>query len=342
VLLLAATATFISFVVSAAELETVPVRVDRHLRELHFDGVVESMRRTPVASQIAGTIASLSVQPGDQVAAGEVLARVDARAAMEAIAVSRARAEAAAARLALAAAELRRQKELHVRGMVSQSALEESEAAFKLAQTQAEAERANVSASKVQLDYHEIRAPYAGIIESVPVTLGSLVLPGGALAYLYDAGQLRVTVRLPEQDALAQVPAAQVRIEWRRPSDASIVELTPKAIRMIPAVDTQSHNVEAWLMVETDDVPAPGTYVRVVFPGRVGETTVADDRFYVPTRSLVQRAEVDGVYVIDEYGQPTLRLIRRGPRRGSETEVLSGLNPGERVALNPDAAAVAR
>jgi multidrug efflux pump subunit AcrA (membrane-fusion protein) len=62
-------------------------------------------------------------------------------------------------------------------------------------------------------------------------------------------------------------------------------------------------------------------------------------RLYVPATAVVRRAEMTGVYVVDAKGVPTLRQVRLGRASGDTVEVLSGLSAGERVALDPQAAA---
>jgi len=57
---------------------------------------------------------------------------------------------------------------------------------------------------------------------------------------------------------------------------------------------------------------------------------------------VVRRAEQTGVYVIAPDGRPLLRQVRLGPANSDQVEVLSGLAAGERVALDPQAAARAR
>jgi multidrug efflux pump subunit AcrA (membrane-fusion protein) len=54
---------------------------------------------------------------------------------------------------------------------------------------------------------------------------------------------------------------------------------------------------------------------------------------------VVRRAELTGVYVVDAQGAAVLRQVRLGRSQGNSVEVLSGVSAGERVALDPQAAA---
>jgi len=77
-------------------------------------------------------------------------------------------------------------------------------------------------------------------------------------------------------------------------------------------------------------------------PSVGGASQAAPARLYVPIKAVVRRAEVTAVYVVDQGGHPTLRQVRLGAPVDEQVEVLSGVSPGERVALDPQAAAHAR
>jgi len=62
----------------------------------------------------------------------------------------------------------------------------------------------------------------------------------------------------------------------------------------------------------------------------------------VASASIVRRAEMTGLYVLDPSGKPVLRQVRLGRVDGDKVEVLSGLMPGERVVADPQAAARVR
>ena len=66
------------------------------------------------------------------------------------------------------------------------------------------------------------------------------------------------------------------------------------------------------------------------------------NRVEVPLRALVRHAELTAVYVVSPDGWPLLRQVRVGRVTGETVEILSGISRGERVALDPQAAARVR
>jgi multidrug efflux pump subunit AcrA (membrane-fusion protein) len=105
-------------------------------------------------------------------------------------------------------------------------------------------------------------------------------------------------------------------------------------------VDAATHTVQirVGLPASTEGL-APGLFARVWLP-LSGNGQAA--RLYVPASAVVRRAEMTGVYVIDAKGAPQLRQVRLGRAQGPTVEVLSGLSAGERIALDPQAAARAQ
>lgn len=304
-----------------------------------FDAVVEAVRSSVVAAQVAGAIVALEVKAGDRVAAGQVLARIDARAAEQNATATDAQVRSAQAMLDVATKDYQRQKQLFEKQYISQAALERAESQFKATQAQAAAQLAQAGAARTQSALHVLRAPFAGVVADVPVALGDMALPGKPLLTLYEPGALRVTAALPQsllgettQGLKVEFPSLPENLRWFAP--------TPVQVQRLPTVDAATHTQQLRVLLPAEYLGlAPGQFARLWLP--VGGTAAAS-RLYVPASAVVRRAEMTGVYVVDAKGAPLLRQVRLGRAQGSNFEVLSGLSAGERVALDPQAAARAK
>ena len=319
---------------AATPLATAPVRMAGEAARQGFDGVVEAVRQTVVAAQVAGSVTALEVKAGDSVKAGQVLARIDARAAEHSASASDAQVRSAQALLDVARKDFERQTQLYKQQYISQAALERAESQFKAAQAQAAALLAQADAARTTSGLHVVRAPYSGVVAEVPVALGDMAMPGRALLTLYEPGALRVAASLP-QSALT-TPAQGVSVEFpglpeaRRWLDAAQVQV-------LPTVDAATHTVLVRVPLPAGLLGvAPGSFARVWVP-TVGQGDAA--RLLVPRSAVVRRAELNAVYVVDAKGVALLRQVRLGRGVGDSVEVLSGLSAGERVALDPQAAA---
>ena len=162
----------------AQALEAVPAQAAASAAASAFDGVVEAVRQTVVAAQVPGAVVELNAKVGDRVKAGQVLLRIDARAADQNAAASDAQVRAARASLEVASKDFERQKQLFQKNYISQAALERAESEFKSTQAQASAQLAQAGAARTQSGFYVVRAPFAGVVAEVPVSLGDMRCPG--------------------------------------------------------------------------------------------------------------------------------------------------------------------
>ena len=303
--------------------EAVDVQVSLPLTALAtktVPGTVRSTLEAEVATRVSGTVVRVEVDVGDRVAAGSVLARLDdadVRAQ-----VRKAEAEAERAR-----AYHRRIAALERDGAATAQELDDALANL-------EAAEAVLEASRGQLDYVRIRAPFAGVVTGRQVDPGDLAVPGMPVLTLVQPGSVEVEADVPSEMADDVSPGLRLRILTAagRPIPATV-------LRISPAVDRVSRRsrVKLGLDETSAPLPAPGSFVRVEIP-ESGATSL-----WVPEDALVRRGQLTGLFLVrDEHVR--LRWVRVGERQpaagGREdglVEILSGLGPGELVVRRPDA-----
>ena len=319
---------------AASGLATVAAESGNAANLASFDGVVEAVRQTVVAAQVAGAVVALEVKAGDAVKPGQVLVRIDARGAEQNTLSSDAQVRSARAALEVAAKELERQKQLFDKRYVSQAALERAEAQFKSTQAAVAAQLAQAGVARTQSGFFIVRAPYAGVVAEVPVALGEMAMPGRPLLSLYDPGLLRVTVAVPQ--SVAAAAGADDKIKLELPGlPAARQWLEPVRTTVLPTADAATHSVQLRFELPMASGASPGMFARAWLPMPTG----GGNRVLIPSRAVVRRAELNAVYVVDATGRPWLRLVRLGRPVGDRVEILSGIAVAERVALDPQAAA---
>jgi RND family efflux transporter MFP subunit len=326
----------------AGTVAAVPVRAAGGDRAQAFDGTVEAVRQTVVAAQVPGAVVALDVKAGDAVRAGQPLLRLDARAADQAAAASDAQAAATRATLEVARKELERQRQLFQKDYISRAALERAEAQYLATKAQLDAQTAQAGAARTQTGFNRVVAPYAGVVSEVPIALGDMAMPGRPLLTMYDPGALRVTAAVPQSVAGRTLPPGAVRVEFPGLPEARRF-VTPARVTVLPTVDAGTHTVQLRLDLPADVTGiSPGAFARTWIAAPAEPAASGRARLYVPAAAVVRRAEMTGLYVLDPKGRPLLRQVRLGPAAGDEVEVLSGVAAGERVALDPQAAARVR
>jgi len=304
------------------------------LREVDLDqsaeAVVEAVHQSTVSSQIAGRIVDLRFDVGDRVRKGEVIARIDERAATQALAASEAQVRSAEAALANARAQYERSRQLFAQKFISQAALDKSEADFKAAESQMKAMLAGAGQAATERSFATIVAPYGGVVSARHVQLGEMATPGKPIMTGFDPASLRVTATISSSQVAAIQGARRTRVEI--PSAGRWIEA--KGITVVPAADPRTHSTEVRIELPED--------VQGVYPGifaRAHFVVGSAPRIMAPRAAILRRGELTAVYVIAEGAPAQLRQVRVGTAADERgVEVLAGLKPGERVALDPVAA----
>lgn len=306
---------------------------------------VEAVRDALLSAQVPGAIVAVQVQAGDAVKKGQPLLKIDGRMAQQGAVASQAQVSAAQAQLHVARKEYERQQQLFAKHYISQAALDSAQAQWQAAQAQVKALQAQAGVAATQSGLHTITAPFDGIVARVPVTVGDMAMPGTPLIALYDPSALRITAQLANAPAQALRQADEVQIEL--PSAAQRLRLAATQVQVLPRADPLTHTVTVRVALPADATKlVPGLFARLWVPATApsasADGAAARLPVWIPTQAVVRRAEMTGVYVQAANGQPQLRQVRLGPVQGDQIEVLSGLRPGDQVALEPQKAAKGR
>ena len=162
------------------------------------EGVAEAVRQSTVAAQIAGQIVELRVKAGDSVKAGQVLARIDPRAAEQALSGSQSQVAEAQASLGNALRSYERSKKLFAQKFISQAGLDQAQADYNMAQARVAALQAGAGQASTAKTFTVITAPYAGVVAATAVEVGDMATPGLPLVTLFDPAAMRVTATLSQ------------------------------------------------------------------------------------------------------------------------------------------------
>ena len=210
--------------------------------------------------------------------------------------------------------------------------LEQAEAARDADAAQLKALQAQLKSARTQAGFFEITAPIAGIISEISVETGDMALPGSHLLSLYDPSLLRVTAALPSQvtdhsritmDSLIEIPSLGVQG----------TDLHPVSVQVLPKVDASSMTQNVRFNLPQGTISVPGQFARVLLPD--ASASNSQTHLFVPRSAIVRRGEMTGVYVLSGDETPLLRQVRTGLLNAGQIEVLSGLDAGDRLILNP-------
>jgi len=315
---------------TSTALATVAVGAETAPAELLLDGVVEAVNQATLSAQTAGRVVEVEVEVNDPVRQGQLLMRLRATEQVAGLGQAQAALKAAQARDVQARAQHDRIRDMYERKVVARATYDEAVAARDGADANLAAARAAVESAREGVTYTELRAPYDGVITAKRVQVGEAVAPGMPLLTLAGLGAMRVIAEVPQSAATA--------VEAARTATVYVGEdrLAATRITLHPAAEPLSGTFRARVDLADSRVRlAPGTYAKVGFV--TGEAS----RMLIPRGALVERSELRAVYVVMPDGRVVLRQVRLGRSVGDRTEIIAGLAPGEKVAVDPAAAGLA-
>jgi len=316
-------AEFSELTTAAAVLREIP-------REIRLDGTVEAVQRATISAQTGGQVEAVLFDVDDYVEKGALVVRLRSTEQQARLTQTRANLKAAEARMREAQEEFNRVKGIFDKKLTSESAMDKARTALNTAKAEFEAVAATIEQALEQVGYTEVRAPYSGIVTRRHLEVGEIAQPGEPLITGISLNKLRVLVDVPQRliSGIREFGKARLLLPDGKEIDAA-------RLTIFPFADKSSNTFQVRIdLPENLSGLFPGMFVKVAFQ------TGLKQELLIPIEAVIYRGEVTGVYVIDEKGDIHLRQVRLGHLTEQGFIVLSGLIPGERVALDPIAAGI--
>jgi RND family efflux transporter MFP subunit len=319
---------------------------------LQATGYVVARRQATISAQIIGTLTSVSVEEGEHLHNGQVLARLDDTQYVAQLDAAQAQDAAARAQIAKARATLKqdqadaaRMNAVVARGYVSKQAAQQADtqvaadqAMLDAAIKQAAAAAANVKLAEVNVGYTVIQAPFAGVVTVKDAEVGQIVSPytvgGGGIATVVDMNSLEVDVDVNETYISRVEPDMPVEAvldaypDWKIPAHV---------IAIIPSADKSKATVKVRIALDQKDprvIPQMG--VRVSFLEKKDADRKPLPGVLVPKSAIVQRDGKDVVFVVKN-GHAERTQVTAGADFSDLKQVTQGLDAGAEVVTTPAA-----
>lgn len=297
----------------AVPVTVAAVTVRPSARLVNFVGTLYGNEEVTISSQVEGQIKSLSVDLGDQVRAGQVLAQIDDDQL-------RARLREAEATLAKAEADEARGRQLLGGHVISATEYESMK-------THAAVSQAQRDTLTVMIRHAQVESPISGAVARRFVSVGEYVRAGSQLFNLVAENPLKLRGDVPERFAheLQVSQTVQIRVDAFQDT-----VFTGRLARISPASNPENRSVTIETVVENHD--------RKLKPGFFANAAVVtrtDDRaLMVPQEAIITFAGVTKLFVISD-GIAHERQVHTGTRgAGGLVEVIDGVEPNELVATS--------
>lgn len=288
-------------------------------------GQLTPAREATVRALIGGSVLSLTIDKGQAVSAGQVIAKVAARDLDDAFQSVEAAVKSAETALTVAQSEQARTASLVKGGALAARDLEQANNMVSNAQAQVAAAKARRKSVQQQLDDTSIKAPFSGIVSDKPAHQGDVVSPGTPIVTIIDPSSMRLEAAVPA-DQIALVKAgASVPFRVRGYPDL----VTGKVDRLSPTADPVTRQVVIFVSLPNTGgrliagLFAEGRVDASSHTGIVVPMSAVDETGPTATVTRVRDGKAERVNVTLGLRQTETELV----------EIATGLNAGDIVIL---------
>ena len=292
-------------------------------RVVQATGTVSAFEEVPVASETGGlTAVRVLAEEGQFVRKGQPLVQMNDTVLRAQLAQATAQVASARATLNEADRNLARARELAAEGFLSQAGLDQRVSAQQTAAANLQAAQAAVQEVTARLAQAVVRAPVSGQIVSRTVVVGQIVQPGAELFRMSRAGALEMDAQVPETELPLLRAGMSARVSAEQAGE------TTGVIRVVtPEVDPRTRLGVARISLPAGSGFRPGYFARAAIDAGAAPAVV------VPASAVVYRDGDAGVFVVGGDGRARFREVQTGVRSGANVALTSGVNAGERVAV---------
>ncbi|MGA2190045.1 MAG: efflux RND transporter periplasmic adaptor subunit [Steroidobacteraceae bacterium] len=300
--------------------------------ELVLPGTVQAFVEAPIYARTSGYLRTWYTDIGTPVKKGQLLAEIETPEVDQQYVQAQADLETARANETLSNSTNKRWQGLLSTESVSQQDADEKagDAAAKKAALASAA--ANVARLRELESFKRVLAPFDGIVTARNTDIGALInagqSSGSELFRVADIDKLRIYVQVPEIYAAATQPGLAAELRFAERAGQKYVART---VRTSNALDPTLRTLQVELQLDNA--------AREVYPGAYAEVhfkLAADaESLRLPANTVLFRAAGLQVATVDGSQRIKLKSIVQGRDFGSTIEILSGLDAGDLVVVNP-------
>lgn len=304
-------------------------------------GRINAFQTAEIRPQVSGIILKREFTEGSQVKQGQPLYTIDPAPYEATLASAKAALARAEANLEVTKNRANRYAELVKDNLVSKQERDDTQAAFRQAQAEVLAAKAQVKAAQINVDYTKVRAPISGQISKSEVTAGALVTANQAqpLAVISQLDPIYVDITQSSVDLL-RLKQAMANGKVSQNDDSAKVNL------VLENGETYGHEGKLQFSEVTVDPTTGSVTLRAIFPNPDGvllpgmyaraeiREGVRQDAMLVSQRGVTRNARGEATaLVVNSDNVVEVRVLKTNRTQGDQWLIEEGLNDGDRVIV---------
>ncbi|WP_025763355.1 efflux RND transporter periplasmic adaptor subunit [Dyadobacter tibetensis] len=313
---------------------TIPVaRLFPQQTELHreYVGSIHALKNVEIYARVKGYLEEVYVDEGKPVKKGQVLFRINNEEYSAELAKAKANQQSAMAQAKAAELEVKRVKLLVDKDIISKTELEVAQANYSAVKAKIEEANSAVTNASIQLAHTRIRAPFNGVINRIPLKIGSLINEGTLLTSISDNTNVNVYFNVSENEYLEYVKARRETEQNENLIDLELADGTyfPEKGK-IETMEGQFDESTGSIAFRARFANPQGI-LKHGSTGTVRLTNMVDEVLLVPQKAVFDIQDKSFVYLVGEDNTVKSKIFEPKLRIGDYYIVKSGLETGDRI-----------
>jgi membrane fusion protein (multidrug efflux system) len=294
---------------------------------------IQAERNVEVRAKVRGFLDHIFVDEGKFVKKGQPLFRINPSEYQNQLASAKAAETSAEAEVASAKVQLERVQLLVSKNIIAKTETDLAMANLRTAQSHVAEARARQATARLNLGYTLVRAPFDGIINRIPLKVGSLIEDTTLLTTVSDLSQVLVYFEVPENEYLEITRLRQEHPDQSRSDTIALVLADGSRYPYPGYIETSEGEIDenTGSIAFRARFDNPQHLLKHGATGRVRLTNVVPNALLVPQKAVFEIQDKSYVYVLDSNNVAHTRSFVPGTRTGGNYVVKSGLKHGERV-----------
>ena len=289
-----------------------------------WPGTVVAETTTHISSRIMARITKMPVDTGEQVSRGDVLVELNKEDLRSRVRQATSKRSALEAKLRQATSDFQRVKALYEDEAATERQFEQARSRKEALESRVDQAKEAVAEAKEALSWATIHAPFDGVISNRMADPGDMARPGRTLLKLHNPNALRADIYVPETDINHVTQGTKVTVRFpslHQRVNGTIYEVDPIA-------DPPTRTVRVKVRLQDEQGIRPGVYARMKYQVDTRETLL------IPQEAVYRKGQLEMVR-IRKRDRVWTRHVKTGERFRDQVEVLSGLNAGDRIVVEP-------
>jgi len=292
---------------------------------------IQAVRNVEIRARVQGFLEKIFVDEGKEVKKGQPLFQINDLEFRTELARAKANVSSAQAEAKAAELEVDRTRILVEKNVISKTEYDLASSKLKAAKAKIDEALSFQQTAETKLSYTYVRAPFDGILNRIPLKIGSLIDPGALLTTISDIHQVYAYFNISENEYLQYRKALSKGQEENKAIHLILADGTSYAYPgKIETIDGEFNDNTGAISFRAS-FPNPNKLLKHGASGKVRLNSKVENAIIIPQKSSFEIQDKNFVFVVDEKNRVKTRVFTTGKRVAQYYIVETGLKPGEKI-----------